>query len=151
MDSNPSTFTDMLVERIKYLESLLDQNNIPYQHIDTGIQQVIDNVLKSQDELTQTQLKKILAERYSRQMFIPEVSTEGQEKLKNAKVLIVGAGGIGAPAAMYLAGAGIGKIGIIDGDVVEESNLHRQIIHSNPKLGINKVIVHCVIYVFMWK
>lgn len=63
----------------------------------------------------------------------------GQQRLRNAKVLIVGAGGLGCPAAAYLAGAGVGTIGIIDGDVVEISNLHRQILHTIPKVGMYKV------------
>jgi len=138
MDSSTETFTGKFVERIKYLESLLERNNIPFEPADADLQKLIGNVINLQRTFEGSQLKRVLAERYSRQMFIPEVSTEGQEKLRNAKVLIVGAGGIGAPAALYLAGAGVGKIGIIDADVVEESNLHRQIIHSNAKLGFNK-------------
>jgi len=138
MDSTTETFTGKFVERIKYLEGLLERNNIVYEPAQPDLQKLIDNVVNLQRTLEGTQLKRVLAERYSRQMFISEISTEGQEKLRNAKVLIVGAGGIGAPAAMYLAGAGVGKIGIIDKDIVEESNLHRQIIHSNAKLGVNK-------------
>jgi adenylyltransferase/sulfurtransferase len=63
----------------------------------------------------------------------------GQLRLKRAKVLIVGAGGLGSPAAAYIAGAGVGTIGIIDHDTVEHSNLHRQIIHSTSKVGMSKV------------
>lgn len=63
-------------------------------------------------------------------MVLKEISMEGQLKIQKSKVLIIGAGGIGAPAALYLAGAGIGTLGIMDGDVVEISNLHRQIIHT---------------------
>ena len=68
------------------------------------------------------------------------MSLEGQLKLKNAKVLLVGAGGLGSPAALYLAGAGVGTIGIVDGDTVDTSNLHRQIIHNTKKQGVNKTI-----------
>ena len=63
----------------------------------------------------------------------------GQLKLKSAKVLIVGMGGLGSPAAAYLAGAGVGTLGLIDEDVVEESNLHRQILHATARVGMTKV------------
>jgi adenylyltransferase/sulfurtransferase len=63
----------------------------------------------------------------------------GQLRLKASKVLIIGAGGLGCPAAAYLAGAGVGTLGIVDGDVVETSNLHRQILHSTAKIGMLKV------------
>ena len=69
-------------------------------------------------------------ERYSRHIILKEVGAKGQKKLLNAKVLIIGAGGLGAPAAMYLAAAGVGTIGIADADEVDLSNLQRQIIHS---------------------
>lgn len=74
-------------------------------------------------------------ERYSRHIILKEVGAKGQKKLLNAKVLIIGAGGLGAPAAMYLAAAGVGTIGIADADVVDLSNLQRQIIHGTPDLG----------------
>ncbi|KAK3717960.1 hypothetical protein LTR37_005386 [Vermiconidia calcicola] len=77
--------------------------------------------------------------RYGRQMIMPEVGLQGQLRLKNAKVLIVGVGGLGCPAAAYLAGAGIGTLGLIDGDTVEISNLHRQIAHASTREGMSKV------------
>ncbi len=78
-------------------------------------------------------------ERYSRNILLREVGMEGQEKIRNASVLIVGAGGLGSSAALYLAAAGVGTIGIVDGDVVDLSNLQRQVIHFTADLGHPKV------------
>lgn len=78
-------------------------------------------------------------ERYSRHIILSEVGVEGQEELLNSKVLVIGTGGLGAPAAMYLAAAGIGTIGLVDGDVVDLSNLQRQIIHQTKDVGKPKV------------
>ena len=77
--------------------------------------------------------------RYSRHLILPEVGYEGQQKLKAAKVLCVGTGGLGAPMALYLAAAGVGTIGLIDFDTVDASNLQRQIIHSTATVGMLKV------------
>ncbi len=77
--------------------------------------------------------------RYSRHVLIPEVGEEGQLKLLDARVLLVGAGGLGSPTALYLAAAGIGTIGIVDSDVVDESNLQRQILHTTERVGMLKV------------
>ncbi len=77
--------------------------------------------------------------RYSRHLIMPEVGVEGQRKLKAAKVLCIGAGGLGSPAAMYLAAAGVGTLGIVDFDVVDFSNLQRQIIHGTPDVGRAKL------------
>ena len=77
-------------------------------------------------------------ERYDRQIILPQVGIEGQKKLKNSSVLIVGAGGLGAPAALYLAGAGVGIIGIMDADEVSVSNLQRQVIHPMSAVHVNK-------------
>ena len=79
-------------------------------------------------------------QRYSRQLIMPTVGLEGQIKLKNAKVLLIGAGGLGSPAALYLSGAGIGTLGLVDADVVDESNLHRQVIHTEDRVGVNKTL-----------
>jgi adenylyltransferase/sulfurtransferase len=76
--------------------------------------------------------------RYSRHLIIPDVGMAGQKRLKNAKVLCVGAGGLGSPALMYLAAAGVGTLGIIDFDVVDDSNLQRQVIHRQSSLGMPK-------------
>jgi len=76
--------------------------------------------------------------RYSRHTLLPEVGVDGQVKLLNSKVLLIGAGGLGAPSAFYLAAAGVGTIGIVDDDVVEESNLQRQVIHTTDRVGMPK-------------
>jgi molybdopterin-synthase adenylyltransferase len=78
--------------------------------------------------------------RYSRHILLQDVGVEGQEKISKGRVLIVGAGGLGAPAALYLAAAGVGTIGIIDGDTVDLSNLQRQVIHFTPDINKAKVI-----------
>jgi adenylyltransferase/sulfurtransferase len=77
--------------------------------------------------------------RYSRHLLIPEVGEEGQLRLLDARVLVVGAGGLGSPASLYLAAAGVGRIGIVDGDIVDASNLQRQVVHSTQTLGQPKV------------
>jgi molybdopterin/thiamine biosynthesis adenylyltransferase/rhodanese-related sulfurtransferase len=78
-------------------------------------------------------------ERYSRHLLIPEIGVEGQQKLLDAKVLLLGAGGLGSPTALYLAAAGVGTLGIVDNDVVDLSNLQRQVAHSNDRIGVPKV------------
>ena len=85
-------------------------------------------------ELTPEQMK-----RYSRHVLIPEVGKEGQLKLLDSKVLIIGAGGLGSPSAYYLAAAGVGTIGVVDSDVVDASNLQRQILHNSKRIGEPKV------------
>jgi adenylyltransferase/sulfurtransferase len=85
------------------------------------------------------ELSKEEIARYSRHLILPEVGLEGQRKLKNARVLMIGAGGLGSPLGLYLAAAGIGTIGIVDMDVVDESNLQRQIIHGTKDVGLAKI------------
>ena len=90
--------------------------------------------VREAEDLTRDEIQ-----RYSRHLIMPEVGVEGQRKLKAARVLCVGAGGLGAPAAMYLAAAGIGTLGLVDFDVVDASNLHRQIIYGTPDVGKRKL------------
>src|SRR3954454_21405045 len=78
-------------------------------------------------------------ERYSRHLLVPEVGVEGQQKLLEAKVLLLGAGGLGSPAALYLAAAGVGTLGIVDNDEVDLSNLQRQVLHTTDRVGVPKV------------
>jgi molybdopterin/thiamine biosynthesis adenylyltransferase/rhodanese-related sulfurtransferase len=78
-------------------------------------------------------------ERYSRHLLLDEVGVEGQQKLLDAKVLLLGAGGLGSPVALYLAAAGVGTLGIVDNDEVDVSNLQRQVIHSSERIGVSKV------------
>src|ERR1700738_1979703 len=91
------------------------------------------------EEVTLPKLSNDEIARYSRHLILPEVGMEGQQKLKAAKVLCVGTGGLGAPLAMYLAAAGVGTIGLVDFDTVDASNLQRQIIHSTATVGKLKV------------
>jgi molybdopterin/thiamine biosynthesis adenylyltransferase/rhodanese-related sulfurtransferase len=78
-------------------------------------------------------------DRYSRHLLIPEIGAEGQQKLLDAKVLLLGAGGLGSPSSLYLAAAGVGTLGIVDDDVVDLSNLQRQVIHTSDRVGVAKV------------
>ena len=88
---------------------------------------------------TPPQLTDAQRDRYSRHILLPEVGEAGQAKLLKSKVLLLGAGGLGSPAAMYLAAAGVGTLGIVDADVVDASNLQRQIIHATSRVGMPKV------------
>src|SRR5262245_22043720 len=85
-------------------------------------------------DFTDTQI-----ERYSRHIILSEVGGKGQKKLSSSKVLVIGAGGLGSPAALYLAAAGVGTLGLVDGDVVDLSNLQRQILHTTASVGTPKV------------
>src|SRR5438128_12159040 len=77
--------------------------------------------------------------RYSRHLMLPEVGMDGQKRLKAASVLLIGAGGLGSPLALYLAAAGVGRIGLVDFDVVDFSNLQRQVLHGTPDVGRPKL------------
>lgn len=89
-------------------------------------------------DITRKELSDGEIARYERQIILPEVGIEGQKRLKNASVLIIGAGGLGSPAALYLAAAGVGRIGIADADEVSISNLQRQVLHAAENVGKNK-------------
>src|SRR5215207_10447485 len=89
-----------------------------------------------------TQLEELSSDeilRYSRHLILPEVALEGQQRLKASRVLLIGAGGLGSPLALYLAAAGVGTIGLVDFDVVDVSNLQRQILHTTDRVGERKV------------
>ena len=88
---------------------------------------------------TPAQLSDAQRDRYSRHLLLPEVGEAGQAKLLKAKVLLIGAGGLGAPSSLYLAAAGIGTLGLVDADTVDASNLQRQVIHATSRLGMSKV------------
>ena len=96
----------------------------------TVVSMPIEPLVKTGRPLTDAEVT-----RYARHVLIPGVGREGQERLAAAKVLVVGAGGLGSPALLYLAAAGVGTIGVVDADVVELTNLHRQVIHSDADLG----------------
>lgn len=90
--------------------------------------------------MTLPELTKDEISRYARHLILPDVGMEGQRKLKGSSVLCVGTGGLGSPLLLYLAAAGVGRLGIVDFDVVDESNLQRQIIHGTSKVGVKKVL-----------
>src|SRR5580698_6059904 len=109
-----------------------------------GVETTIERGVRPQPGATDEtrelpQLTNDEVKRYSRHLIMPEVGVDGQRRLKAGKVLCIGAGGLGSPAAMYLAAAGVGTIGLIDFDVVDFSNLQRQIIHSTPDVGRSKL------------
>ncbi len=91
-----------------------------------------------QAEEQQPALSREDIRRYSRQLILPELGVPGQLRLRAASILVVGAGGLGAPALLYLAAAGVGTLGVVDHDAVELSNLHRQVIHTEGRLGMSK-------------
>jgi adenylyltransferase/sulfurtransferase len=93
----------------------------------------------SKDSVSAVDLSSEEIRRYSRHILMPELGVEGQKKLKQASVLLVGLGGLGSPLAMYLAAAGIGRIGLVDNDIVDETNLQRQVIYSNDQVGKSKL------------
>ncbi len=120
-------------EDIRYLEreaTLLEAKDVVsiVPSIAGGVPSIAGGTLSSEEML-----------RYSRQLIMPEMGVEGQEKLKAARVLMIGTGGLGAPIGMYLAAAGVGTIGLMDFDVVDATNLHRQVIHGTADVGRKKL------------
>jgi molybdopterin/thiamine biosynthesis adenylyltransferase/rhodanese-related sulfurtransferase len=115
------------------------QELLGYEHVESmtgGITLWKDRGYEVETPRTLTREQR---ERYSRHLLVPEVGIEGQQKLLDAKVLLLGAGGLGSPTALYLAAAGVGTIGIVDDDVVDLSNLQRQVIHTTDRIGVPKV------------
>src|SRR5215208_383977 len=109
----------------------------------TNVQHMTGGITLWKDRGFEVEQPKVLTpeqrERYSRHTLIPEIGVEGQLKLLDAKVLLLGAGGLGSPTALYLAAAGVGTLGLVDNDVVDMSNLQRQVAHSSDRIGMPKV------------
>src|SRR3954452_957482 len=109
----------------------------------TNVESMTGGITLWKDRGYETEVPKTLTkeqrDRYSRHLLLPEVGVEGQQKLLDAKVLLLGAGGLGAPTALYLAAAGVGTIGIVDDATVDLSNLQRQVIHTTGRIGEPKV------------
>ena len=122
---------------IRYLE----QNNTKVKSGDviSIVPSVAGGMDSSKEPPTNAEFSKAEIERYSRHLIMPEVAMEGQKKLKQAKVLLIGMGGLGSPLAMYLAAAGVGRIGMVDFDVVDFTNLQRQVIYSTDEVGRSKL------------
>src|ERR1700726_5342577 len=97
------------------------------------------NSIISEDRLKSIDFSNDEIARYSRHLIMPEVTLEGQKRLKAASILCIGAGGLGSPIALYLAAAGIGRMGLVDGDVVDFSNLQRKVLHGTKDVGRKKL------------
>jgi len=115
------------------------QRDLGYEHVES----MIGGITLWKDRGYEVEVPRTFTpeqrERYSRHLLVPEVGIDGQQKLLDAKVLLLGAGGLGSPTALYLAAAGVGTLGIVDDDVVDLSNLQRQVIHSTSRIGVPKV------------
>src|SRR5688572_25322717 len=147
--------SDLDIQFPGFRAQLLDPKGELAQHINVYVNQVeINNLqgestpLKSGDELAVipalaggagTAMTPEMVERYSRHIIMPQVGSVGQRKIIESSALIIGAGGLGSPVALYLALAGLGKIGLVDFDVVDRSNLQRQILHQTDDIGKPKV------------
>ena len=109
----------------------------------TNVESMTGGITLWKDRGYETEVPKSMTkeqrDRYSRHLLLPEVGVEGQQKLLGAKVLLLGAGGLGSPAALYLAAAGVGTLGIVDDDEVDLSNLQRQVLHTTDRIGVPKV------------
>lgn len=130
-------------EDIRYLrkgKTYLKENDVVsiVPSIAGGTETFVEEI-KTKIETEKIHLSKEEILRYSRHLIMPEVGMEGQKKLKAAKVLMIGAGGLGSPLGMYLAAAGVGKLGIVDFDIVDETNLHRQLLHGTNDVGRSKL------------
>ncbi|HEU0316717.1 MAG TPA: molybdopterin-synthase adenylyltransferase MoeB [Solirubrobacteraceae bacterium] len=115
------------------------QEDLGYEHVESmlgGITLWKDRGYEVDIPRAMTALQR---ERYSRHLLVPEVGEDGQRKLLDARVLLLGAGGLGSPVALYLAAAGVGTLGIVDDDAVDLSNLQRQVIHTTDRIGVSKV------------
>lgn len=122
---------------IRYLEQ--NYTKVKSGDVISIVPSVAGGMDSSKEPPTNSEFSKAEIERYSRHLIMPEVAMEGQKKLKQAKVLLIGMGGLGSPLAMYLAAAGVGRIGMVDFDVVEFTNLHRQVIYSTDEVGRSKL------------
>src|SRR6187401_1913993 len=136
-DGKLRSFVNIYVndDDIRYLQ----KDSTPLKSGDTV--SIIPSVAGGAPSMTETlpELSGDEIKRYSRHLIMPEVGMEGQKKLKAAKVLCIGAGGLGSPAALYLAAAGVGTIGLVDFDIVDVSNLQRQVVHTTDRVGDRKV------------
>jgi sulfur-carrier protein adenylyltransferase/sulfurtransferase len=110
-----------------------------YERVENLVEGFIEWERRGYPSIVPSTLPEAQRRRYSRHLLIPEVGEEGQRKLLAARVLLVGAGGLGSPASLYLAAAGVGTLGIVDADVVDDTNLQRQIVHTTSRLGEPKV------------
>ena len=104
-----------------------------------NVQRAMHKSVIAAERVSDTGLTKEELQRYSRHLIMPEVTAEGQKRLKAARVLCIGAGGLGSPAALYLAAAGVGKLGLVDFDRVDLTNLQRQILHGTKDIGRSKL------------